>query len=94
MRYAPTVLGSFQRQIDHNLGPSSNPRWVSGVEPHPGSCPNLGPSSNPFHPGSNSDGLKKYQKQFPLLSKNNPPRRSLVLCLPLIWNLAQNLLYY
>lgn len=29
MRFAPTVLGPFQRQTDYNLGSSSHPRWVS-----------------------------------------------------------------
>gem|GEM_PF-3111132 len=39
MRFAPTVLGPFQRQADYNLGSSSHPRWVSrtlsGVEGEP-----------------------------------------------------------
>ena len=37
MRYAPTVLGTFHRQNNPNLGPSSHPWLASGVEPHPGS---------------------------------------------------------
>src|SRR5690606_39461324 len=39
MRFAPTVLGPFQRQTDYNLGSSSHPWWVSrtlsGVEGEP-----------------------------------------------------------
>ena len=37
MRYAPTVLVTFHRQNNPNLGPSSHPWLASGVEPHPGS---------------------------------------------------------
>ena len=36
-----------ERYFGYDLGPSSHPRWVSGVEPNPGSCHDLGPSSHP-----------------------------------------------
>src|SRR5690606_35982629 len=34
-----------ERYFGYDLGPSSHPRWVSGVERNPGSFPDLGPSS-------------------------------------------------
>lgn len=59
MLFAPTALGTFQRQFNH--GPSSHPihpgsypvLGLSSYPFHPGSFPVLGPSSYPFNPGSN-----------------------------------------
>ena len=69
----PYSIGSFRRQIDHNLGPSSHPRWVSCTlseaegESNPILVlfPDLGPSSHPEHPGSNQPPIQS-RKLVPL----------------------------
>ena len=54
-----------ERYFGYDLGPSSHPRRVSGVEPNPGSFPDLGPSSYPRwvsgvepNPGSNAGQIQ------------------------------------